>query len=156
MAFLNGSADPGQARRLRRTLLPGTNINTSWLFSLETIRANFAADELPRTNVQRYRWLQSLYVYEQRYLERRFDDAQLAALRDALRPWERLVVSGLYAGAAAGERVTGRKVRAWLAARLRARFRQTPPWDAPRVEGRYRDMTEVVEGLAPEQPLLAE
>jgi glycosyltransferase involved in cell wall biosynthesis len=156
MAFLNGSADPGQARRMRRTLLPGTNINTSWLFSLETMRANFAADELPRTNYQRYRWLQSLYVYEQRYLERRFDDAQLGALHDALRPWERAVASGLYALAATGERLTGRAVRAWMAGRLRARFRQTPSWNAPRVEGRYRDMTEVVEGLAPEQPILAE
>ncbi|HEX8852160.1 MAG TPA: glycosyltransferase, partial [Pyrinomonadaceae bacterium] len=68
--FLKSLPDPQAARRLERVLLPGTNINTSWLFSAEKLKANYGAEFPLSVTYRRYRYLQITYVYEQVYLQK--------------------------------------------------------------------------------------
>jgi len=59
--FLKNVPDPVLAGRLKDVLLPGTNMNTSWLLALETLRHNF--DQTLKINYHRYRQLQIFAVY---------------------------------------------------------------------------------------------
>lgn len=59
-AFLKNWADPAMAQRLEKVILPGTDMNTSWLLSMETLVKNLHRDidMNVRVNYRRYRFLQ--------------------------------------------------------------------------------------------------
>lgn len=58
VAFLQNSVDKIMQEKLRDTLVPGSNMNDSWLYSMETLAQNFK-DEMPlRVDYGRYRLLQ--------------------------------------------------------------------------------------------------
>jgi glycosyltransferase involved in cell wall biosynthesis len=145
--FLQGGADDARADRLARVLLPGSNLNTSWLVSLETLRARFAAERPPRPNYARYRMLQIAYVYEHRYVTGQASAADIAALRAALTPAERAVCDVIAVIVSAAERVTRRRVRHRASALVRRWLRQTPSWDAPPLVGAYAHVGEVLDAL---------
>jgi glycosyltransferase involved in cell wall biosynthesis len=56
--FLQNFPSPEVRARLRRTLVPGTNMNDSWLCAMETLALNFPEFEDLRVNYRRYRLLQ--------------------------------------------------------------------------------------------------
>lgn len=56
--FLKNIADPRMARRLENIVLPGTDMNTSTLFAMETIRVNFGVETPLKVNYAQYRLLQ--------------------------------------------------------------------------------------------------
>ena len=58
-AFLKNIPDQALVSRLQNVILPGTDMNTSWLISMETLAEKF------RLNVQysRYRYIQACVVY---------------------------------------------------------------------------------------------
>jgi glycosyltransferase involved in cell wall biosynthesis len=58
-AFLKNIPDQALVHRLQSVILPGTDMNTSWLISMETLAEKF------RLNVQysRYRYIQACVVY---------------------------------------------------------------------------------------------
>lgn len=147
IAFLQGETAAGAPSGHERVLLPGSNLNTSWLASLETLRARFGAEHRLRANTRRYRQLQIAYVYEHHYNSRHASAADLAALRRALTPTERALCDLLVAAVWGVERVTGRKARFRVANLARRWFRQTPAWDAKPAEGGYAHMGEVLDAL---------
>lgn len=57
LEFLNNENQTTLTSKLKNIIFPGTNMNTSWLLSLEAIKTNFSACSLP-INYQRYRLLQ--------------------------------------------------------------------------------------------------
>lgn len=58
VAFLQNLASDALRERLRDTLVPGSNMNDSWLYAMETLVQNFR-DEVPlRVDYERYRLLQ--------------------------------------------------------------------------------------------------
>jgi glycosyltransferase involved in cell wall biosynthesis len=59
-AFLNNAADKDMVERLQKIILPGTDMNTSWLVAMETLARNFAL----KVNYQRYRYIQIFAVYD--------------------------------------------------------------------------------------------
>ncbi|TFH08433.1 MAG: glycosyltransferase [Nitrosomonadales bacterium] len=61
--FLKNIPDPDMVIRLQQVILPGTDMNTSWLLSMETLRQNFAKDGIVKVNYDRYRLLQICAVY---------------------------------------------------------------------------------------------
>ncbi len=61
--FLKNIPDPKIAHCLQKVMLPGTNMNTSWLLSMETLARNFYNSENLRVNYDRYRFLQICAVY---------------------------------------------------------------------------------------------
>ncbi|MFN7728243.1 MAG: glycosyltransferase family 2 protein [Bdellovibrio sp.] len=56
--FLKNLADKDIAERIAPHVLPGTNMNTSWLASMETIQKNYGTTESLQVNYSRYRMLQ--------------------------------------------------------------------------------------------------
>ena len=61
--FLNNTSDPHVARKLEQVILPGVEMNTSWLLSMEALRTNFTREMDIRVNYRRYRFLQICATY---------------------------------------------------------------------------------------------
>lgn len=61
--FLKNIPDPRIAQSLHQVILPGTDMNTSWLLSMETLALNFSDEENLKINYDRYRLLQICAVY---------------------------------------------------------------------------------------------
>jgi len=61
--FLKNIPDPKIALRLQQVILPGTNMNTSWLLSMEALAQNLGKDGNLSVNYDRYRLLQICAVY---------------------------------------------------------------------------------------------
>ena len=61
--FLKCLPDPDMKLRLEKITLPGTDLNTSWLFAMETLSNTFCKDINVSVNYDRYRYLQICAVY---------------------------------------------------------------------------------------------
>jgi glycosyltransferase involved in cell wall biosynthesis len=152
VAFLQGAAPSGVPAGRERAVVPGSNLNTSWLASLETLRARFGGEYPIRPNLRRYRLLQIAYVHEHHYNSRQASAADLAALRGALTVPERALCSLLVAAVWGVEKATRRKARFRVAHLARRWLRQTPDWDAKPVDGGYAHVGEVLDHLASGRP----
>jgi glycosyltransferase involved in cell wall biosynthesis len=60
--FLKNTPSLGMATKLKDVLLPGTNMNSSWLMSMETLKQNFGTELKLTVNYQRYRLLQFVHM----------------------------------------------------------------------------------------------
>jgi glycosyltransferase involved in cell wall biosynthesis len=122
--FLNSLADDELPEQTRRILLPGTNMNTSWLLAMETVARNLGGEMPLRVNHRRYRLLQALTVLRASYRmpERSRNDVQ--QLRARLAWHERLLFNGMLAGLAVTLRVAGRRPRAAIRALVRRATRR--------------------------------
>ena len=94
--FLKNFPDAESARRLERIVLPGTDINTSWLFSMEAIKANYGHGSDLRVNYRRYRFLQILHVYLGHYVERNYAKESLKYLWKHMSLREKLAYGGYF------------------------------------------------------------
>ena len=65
--FLKNLPDGGLAEKMQGVIMPGTNMNTSWLLAMETIRANYGEEFHLRVNYGRYRFLQIQNIYAFHY-----------------------------------------------------------------------------------------
>jgi glycosyltransferase involved in cell wall biosynthesis len=88
IAFLQCLPDAGLARRLKKMILPGSNMNTSWLFAMETIKANYGAELGLQVHYRRYRDLHLLSYYE-RFATKEGTSPERRELRRGFRWWER-------------------------------------------------------------------
>jgi glycosyltransferase involved in cell wall biosynthesis len=149
--FLKSLPDPQAARRLERVLLPGTNINTSWLFSAETLKQNFGDEFGLRPSYRRYRFLQITHVYEQVYLHKTMTGDDLGRLKRRMRPWERAVYGAAVRSVLAFKRLLSPENRSRFYKLLRARQGQFPAWGAEMEKARYRNILEVYEQVSPFQ-----
>lgn len=61
--FLKSLPDPDMWQRLQKMVLPGTDLNTSWLFAMETLAKTFSKDINVKVNYDRYRFLQICAVF---------------------------------------------------------------------------------------------
>lgn len=84
-AFLKNIADPDIAARLSRIFLPGTDMNTSWLLSMETMVRNFGDEQRwIKVNYSRYRFLQIVATHVMALLGKPGAVVRLARLRSLL------------------------------------------------------------------------
>lgn len=98
MAFLKNLSDTDIANRLQKVILTGTNMNTSWLFSMEAVKVNYGSEYDLHVNYRRYRFLQILHVYKncrkakkQSIEELQESNDQLRILWSEMFLWEKLV-----------------------------------------------------------------
>lgn len=142
VAFLGQEEDEEEVRQLADVVLPGTNINTSWLFAAERLRSRFADVPHLRSHHRRYRNLQIL----RSYIDATTDGTgagDLTALRAGLSHWERIATRVLLDGLAAPTPLL-RTERARVLTGLQTLHRQFLRWDPPREVGRYRTIMEAV------------
>ena len=142
--------DPEIRRDLAQIVLPGTNINTSWLLAVEALyrRLDRVADMRP--NYARYRRLQALYCEQARHLHRMISRSELRQAEAGLAPAERalLRVSGRLLGALVP--VAPRPVRragASVFGRIVGQYGRAK--QPEREIGRYRDIIEVLDRFEP-------
>jgi hypothetical protein len=114
---------------------------------------------VPDINYRRYRHVQTMHMLQERYVTGNATDEQLAALKSALRPWERVVYGFIeHAAYRSGRRLAAAaKNLVFHTWRLLGRhFTATPttylPWFAEKIEGRYADAIEVFKGVDPDDP----
>jgi len=61
--FLKNVADPDLAARVKPVTLPGSNMNTSWLLSMEALKRNFSGDTPLAVSYWRYRFIQFRSIF---------------------------------------------------------------------------------------------
>lgn len=94
--------DPEIRRELAPILLPGTNINTSWLLAMESLSRRLGSPADMRPNYGRYQRLQALYCERAYHLHRAITRDELRLAEAGLPLGERLALRGIgpLAGAA--------------------------------------------------------
>lgn len=134
--FLQNLASEDMRIRLRSTLVPGTNMNDSWLVAMETIKQNFPDRHL-YVDYRRYRLLQYYSVLRTKYAK-----GLLTVLR-RMRLWEIVLYAPLvliYAVAS----VLPERLRTSIKKHLFASLSGFPSFDPRRVTVPYRDILEAV------------
>lgn len=142
-AFLQNVADPDIASRVRDRLVPGSNMNDSWLCAMETLARNFADDVGSAVKDAGYRRLQ----YYQLIRQRRYR----TALR-CMRWWE-LPAYGSALLVFAAVRVLPGRARTYLSAVLtQLLFSAAPRFDPKTRTVPYRNILEAAAGEAQQRP----
>jgi glycosyltransferase involved in cell wall biosynthesis len=146
--FLKNFPDAELSRRLKDIILPGTDMNTSWLVAMETVCMNGGSQAGLRVNYHRYRLLQIIRVYAWFALDREAGAPVVRELWDRLGVLEKLL--GMVCWLVA--------VMAWLLPRLRREqavnllFVATGisiSYFPKKIPGRYRNILEVHELVDP-------
>jgi hypothetical protein len=153
-ALLNtDQVDPEVRRDLADVILPGTNVNTSWLLAMESLHRQLGCPSGLRPNYTRYRRLQAVACAQAYYLHRAISRADMRAAEAGVTLIERwaLRLAGPPAGALLRRAPQSvRDVCGGLLDRLLAQFgRGVAP---EREVGRYRNILEVFEARQPEEP----
>ena len=144
--------DPEIRRDLAPVLMPGANINTSWLLAMESLHRRLGSPADMRPNYARYRRLQALHCEQAYHVHRSITRAELAAAEATL-PWAQrwaLRVLGPIAGFVL--RTTPPVVRRLGGAvfdRIVGQFRGVS-LRPEREVGRYKDILEVFEQVGTE------
>lgn len=154
--FLKSLPDPESARRLRHVLLPGTNINTSWLLAMEAIKANYGSEADLRINYSRYRFLQIVYVYEHTYAQKVLPKEVLHQLKKQMRLWERLVYGSSMSTVLALKKLLSPAQRGNLSGivkratnRVSKQFPAGENWEVEVDKRHYKNILEVFEQVNP-------
>ncbi|MEA2634875.1 MAG: hypothetical protein QOH92_1642 [Chloroflexota bacterium] len=149
--FLN-SLDAGAVpERIGRILLPGTNMNTSWLLAMEAVASRLGGEMTLRVNHRRYRLLQALTVLRASYRMPERSRGDVQQLRARLAWHERLLFNGMVGGLAMTLRMGGRRPRAAMRALVRRatrRLRGSLEWQPQASAQPLRTMLEVYESQA--------
>ncbi len=146
--------EPGVRRDLARVILPGTNMNTSWLLAMETLYRRLGSPPDMSPNYARYRRLQAMHCEQAYHVHRAITHAELVEAEAGLPLVQRWGLRLL--GPAAGSvlrRAPGLRPRIGaLLDRALGRSITTAKSAEPEV-GRYRDVLEVLDRFDPERSI---
>jgi hypothetical protein len=151
--FLQARVPTHGERPRGKQILPGTNMNNSWLLAMEVLAKNYGVRYNLKLNYGRYRRLQIVHVMRNR-VEGRIPTEEFKQLEREMSPLER---AGY--GAGLGLLTTAMKVmsgrpRALLRRSVRAlekRLRGSNEWTPDEKTRPYRNMLEVFEGVQAER-----
>ena len=145
--FLNSLAANDLPERIRRVLLPGTNMNTSWLVAMDTVATNLGPQPRLRVNYRRYRLLQMLRVLRAFYRMPAQSRSDVQQLRARLAWHEWLLFSAMLGGLAVTLRVGPRLQGAvrGVVRRATRRIRGSLEWQPGTSKQPLRTMLDVYE-----------
>lgn len=141
VAFLQNFPSAEVQQRLRKMLVPGSNMNDSWLCAMETLALNFAERHEMRVSYRRYRLLQYQAVL------REHSWRGVSAVLTHARWWELLLYAPAVAAFAMGFMLPAR-VRARVQDPIRSALSAYPRFDAKRRTVQYRDIMEAARGVS--------
>ena len=147
--FLQNIPDPDMAYRLRQVILPGTDMNNSWLLSMETLANNFGAEGDINVDYARYRLLQICAVFAGLILGR--SEAKLAVreLRDKTSMRERILYGMPLSVVVAVSLILPERYRAFLARRVIFITGSHPRFSSPILDGKFGTILDVFEQISP-------
>jgi glycosyltransferase involved in cell wall biosynthesis len=144
VAFLHCPPDAESARRLRKVVLAGSHMNTSWLFAMETLKGNYGAEFGLQVHYRRYRDLQLLGYYDSLAANTGIS-AEMRRLRRGFRWWEWCLWSSRFWS----RRLFGKRHLQQALHQHRKQFAQYPDdWKAEFVPQRCTNIQEAFEFLA--------
>ncbi len=145
LSFLNNLPSDAIVDRLRKVLLPGAAYDASWLFAMETIKANYGAEFGLQVNYCRYRFLQVLHVIEKYSIDKKRAEPELQKLWSLLTVWEKLAYGYFLLIISRTPQTVYRKALK----RLNAAVATHPHYRAKRVQGKYENILDVFEHIDP-------
>ena len=145
-SFLKNLPDQAMIDRLQEVFLPGPDMNTSWLVSMETLALNFAKEFDLRVKYSRYRYIQICSVYAGLIMGResakniyRQLNEKLSIVERMIYAWPFLLLSNMHLG----------RFRQALAHRVLSSARSHPKIHMPKVEGEFKTILDVFEKVDP-------
>jgi len=146
--FLNNLPDQFMVHRLQKVILPGTDMNTSWLISMETLAVNFADEFNIKVNYARYRLIQTLSIYSRLIVgqERATKASVLLCKKLHFGEWLRYGLK-LYIIA----KIVPKSYRARLFFRIQEASGSHPDVHMPQVEGKFKTILDVFKEVDPKR-----
>lgn len=139
--FLQNALSPGIGGGLRAKLVPGTNMNDSWLCAMEALALNFSERRNLQVNLRRYRLLQYQSLLQQRSWR------ALGTIVRYSKWWEWPLYAPVVAAYAIAFILPAR-LRVPLQEGLRASLSAYPRFDLHRRIVPYRDILEAVRSIS--------
>jgi hypothetical protein len=146
--FLKNMPDNDVLVRVQNRILPGPNLNTSWLLSMETLLLRYGEEHRLSVNYGRYRMLQALHALRRTVSESR-SFADLNGIVSKLTWKERLAFGLLLQPYARIAVLLPRSLRQRAAAFPVDLLKTYPPHTPTPIEGAFENMLEVFERLDP-------
>jgi glycosyltransferase involved in cell wall biosynthesis len=131
--------------RLQDVILPGAAYDTSWLFAMETIKANYGIDFDLDVNYCRYRFLQTLHVFEKYGNNKKEARPELLKLWRLLNFWEKSAY-GVFLRIVS---LFPKSLLIKVLKRLRSAAGTYPHYKPKKIEGQFRNILEVFEKVDP-------
>ncbi len=148
--FLKNVPDPKIALRLQQVILPGTNMNTSWLLSMETLSQNFCESKNLKINYDRYRFLQICAVYAGLVLGKNNAKSAVSGLRRGMTLREYVLYGVPFSILVVMSLIVPKRYHASIAMRISiAMDSHTRPAPPSRVEGSFNTILDVFEKINP-------
>lgn len=149
VTFLHGSDRNGWGRPDSRPLLPGTNMNSSWLLAMEAIVKNYGRSDGLSVNYGRYRRLQIVHVLRG-HVDGTITEDVLGDLKRGMRPWERAVYGVMLVGVSLALKTLRGRPRALfrrMVSLAHRGLRASVEWDPAGGVRSCRDMIDVFENV---------
>jgi len=131
--------------RLQSVLLPGAAYNMSWLFAMETLKANYGAQFDLHVNYCRYRFLQTIHVFQKYSDNREETKPELLELWNLLHIGEKLAYGYFLRIASL---LPGSFLKKALK-RFAAAAGTHPHYKPKRIDGHFENILEVFEKIDP-------
>ncbi len=150
--FLSSQQRPHDTRRAGGPLLPGTNINTSWLLAMDVLTANYPSDVPMRVNYRRYRTLQIVYMWRKHCVEGPLTVDEIQDFTASLYWWEQLLyraaVSLLPLVAKLLPVRLRRRALNRVAREVDKQLAQLPVWAPKPIAGNFSSVVDVFQGMS--------
>lgn len=145
--FLKNIPDPEMAARLQQVILPGTDMNTSWLLSMETLANNFMVESDTRVNYQRYRMLQICAVFAAVILDKNDTELVVKKLRSRMTALERVLFDLPLSIVATMSTVLPKYFRKLVSNRVIAMTGSHLRFSSPEIKGTFGTILDVFEKM---------
>jgi hypothetical protein len=147
--FLKNVPDHDMALRLQEIILPGTDMNTSWLFSMETLVQNFGKEMSIRVNYNRYRFLQICAVYTGLLLNRQVTKSVISSLKSKVTIREKIFYGVPLSCISALSLVIPKRYHISIASRIIRTTGSHLQYIHPQIQGKYTTILDVFEKIVP-------
>ena len=152
--FLKNMPSSNTKHRFGDIVLPGTDMNTSWLFAMEAIKANYGLEFNLRVNYRRYRFLQIFYMFNLYYVAKQCSKKEFRELLSKMRLWERILYgSSLWLSLKIVKLIPSTSVHK-IGRYVLKLIGQYPTYAIKTGDIKYNNILEVFEKIDPAQPNL--
>lgn len=147
--FLKNVPDHDMALRLQKIILPGTDMNTSWLFSMETLVQNVGKEMSIRVNYSRYRLLQICGAYAGLVLNRQAAKSVISSLKSKVTIREQILYCVPLSFIAALSLMIPKRYHISIASRIVRITGSHLQYIHPEIQGKYTTILDVFEKIVP-------
>lgn len=147
--FLKNLPERDVVERVQHVILPGTNMNTSWLLAMETLLKNYGAEFPLSVRYGRYRLMQLLQVLRSFIVSRASARADLLRMLPLLRTWEKLLFATLLGPFSMLCLPLPHRLRKALAQMPLAALRTYPRFTPCKIPGSFANILDVFEKIDP-------